>query len=67
METADTTSTARQMDKQALKVFVGSAAGVYVAALAYCYLTGHLMEMGIVGGVMLGLGILLTNIITSKK
>lgn len=55
----------RKMDKQALRVYGSLAGVVYSTALAYCYLTNHLMEMGIVGGVMLGLGILILRTYSS--
>lgn len=50
------------MDTQALKVYIGCASVVYGLALTYCYLTDHIMEMGIVGGVMVGLTLFVINI-----
>ena len=58
--------TARQMDKQGLRVFVPCAAMVYLLAMAYCYYTGHFFETGLVGAVMLGLGIFIANIFKSS-
>jgi hypothetical protein len=55
----------RKMDKQALLVYSSLAGVVYSCALAYCYFTNHFFEMGIVGAVMLGLGILIVNVYLS--
>ena len=65
MNTQNDTSNMHEMDRQALKAYAGFAAFVYGSALIYCYITNHLMEMGIVTGVILGLGILIGNIYKS--
>ncbi len=65
MDTTTNTSTARKMDLEALKVYVGGAAVVYTLALTYCYFTDHFMEMAIVGGVMGGLALLIGSIYRS--
>lgn len=57
METTNHSEVVRKMDKQALLVYSSISAGVYSCALAYCYFTNHLFEVGIVVAVMLGLGI----------
>lgn len=59
----------QEMDKQALRVYGGMAVAVYLMAFTYCYFTSHFLEMGIVGVVMLGLGVLISNVYfnTSQK
>lgn len=56
MEGNDQKSLARQMDKQALRVYALLAAVIYILALIYCFSTGHLFEAGLIGLVMVGLG-----------
>lgn len=72
METQNQTISQVQLIKQALLVYGSLSAVVYSCALTYCYFTNHLFEMGIVGAVILGLGILVVNVylsmgIKSKK
>ena len=66
MKKTSNNSVGKEMDKQALKVYGVCAAVVYGLALAYCYYTGHLFEMGIVGAVMAVLIFFVINISRSK-
>lgn len=65
MKTQNNTPSVHEMNKQALKVYAGLAAIVYGLALTYCFLTDHFMEMGIVGGVMIVLGTIITRVYIS--
>ena len=59
MKTQNHSEVAAKMDKQALRVYGGLSLVVYAIALAYCYFTERLFEVGIMGTVMLFLGILI--------
>ena len=65
MKTHNQSETAREMDKQGLRVYVLCAAIVYILAIGYCYYTSHFFEMELVGGVTIGLGIFVSWIYSS--
>lgn len=65
MKTQNQTISQAQLSKQALRTYGALAFIVYSFALAYCYFTDHFFEMGLVGAVMLGLGILILNVYLS--
>ncbi len=66
MEKNEYKEMSRKMDKQGMRVFISATAIVYSLSLIYCYSTGHLFETVLVGVVMLGLGILMRWVYTSK-
>lgn len=53
--------------KQALTTFVLLAAVVFAVSLAYCYITEHFMEMGVVSGAVILLAVLIFNLFQSIK
>lgn len=58
-------SSARKMDKQALWAYTYFSAAVYGSALIYCYKTDHLLEVGLLSVIVVGVGIYLAS--TFKK
>ena len=49
----------REIGKSALRAYALMAAGVYISALAYCYLTQHFFELKLVAGAVIGLAFLI--------
>lgn len=66
METKDLKEMARTMDKQGMRVFIAGTVSVYGLALVYCFMSGHIFEAALLGGVMVGLGILIGWLYTSE-
>ena len=57
----ETNDEIQKIEKSALTTFTIGSAVVFVAALYYCYITHHFMEMGFVSGAVVFLALLVIN------